>query len=65
MALIPFQLRQEVGRWLPLAIALCAAFIGQLVSWLGHDVRGEKPLWLILALIVCVYLDYQRSAPGR
>ena len=58
-----FNLRREVGRWLPLTIGLSAAFIGQQVYGLGHDVRGEKHLWLMLALILSIYLDYRRSTP--
>lgn len=56
-----FNLRRETGRWLPLAIGLAAAFIAQQVYGLGHDVRGEKHLWLILALILGIYLDYRRT----
>ncbi|HEY54110.1 MAG TPA: hypothetical protein G4N94_11695, partial [Caldilineae bacterium] len=60
-----FNLRRETGRWLSLAIGLSAAFIAQQVYGLGHDVRGEKHLWLILALILGIYLDYRRSPGGR
>ena len=58
-----FNLRWEAGRWLPLAIGLAAAFIGHQVYGLSHDVRGEKHLWLMLALILGIYLDYRRSNP--
>ena len=58
-----FNLRRETGRWLPLAIGLAATFIAQQVYGLGHDVRGEKHLWLMLALILGIYLDYRRSEP--
>jgi len=54
-------LKRELGRWLPLAIGLSAAFIAQQVYGISHDVRGEKHLWLVMALIVAVYLDYRRN----
>ena len=54
-----FNLKRELGRWLPLAIGLAAAFIAQQVYGLGHDIRGEKHLWLVMALIVAVYLAYR------
>ncbi len=57
-------LKRETGRWLPLAIGLAAAFIAQLVYGLSHDIRGEKHLWLVMALIVIVYLDYRHNELG-
>ena len=54
-----YNLKRELGRWLPLAIGLAAAFIAQQVYGLGHDIRGEKHLWLVMALIAAVYLAYR------
>jgi len=56
-----FNLKWELGRWLPLAIGLAAAFIAQQVYGLSHDIRGEKHLWLVMALIIAVYLDYRST----
>ena len=52
-----YNLKRELGRWLPLAMGLSAAFIAQQVYGISHDVRGEKHLWLVMALIVAIYLD--------